>query len=189
MTALFGGAFDPPHNGHVALARAARERFPSEPLVVLVNEDPGHKRTEAPAEVRLQLAHAAFPDLTVEPDPYRYTVELLKAGRWPDPLFVIGADEFVDFPTWKRPNDVLGLAPLAVATRPGYPRERLDGVLAGLEHPDRVSFFAIESLRISSRELRELVRGGRPIDAFVPQAVARLISELGLYREASEAPR
>ena len=53
--ALFGGAFDPPHNGHVALVRAAKNRF-GLPLIVLVSEHPGHKAVDLPAEVRLELA-------------------------------------------------------------------------------------------------------------------------------------
>jgi len=70
-----------------------------------------------------------------------------------------------------------------VATRPGYPRERLDAVLERLSRPDRVLFFEIEPLPITSRDLRDRVARGEPIDAFVPPAVADLISALGLYRD------
>ena len=182
MTALLGGTFNPPHNGHVALARSAEEQFGDE-VVVLVAARPGHKHVELDADTRLELARAAFPEREVELDPYERTVDLLQAGRWDDPLFLIGADEFCDFPTWKDPEGVVARARLAVATRPGYPRERLERVLAELSQPERVHFFEIEPLPISSRDLRERIERGEPIDAYVPAAVAELIVSRGLYRK------
>lgn len=181
MTTLLGGTFNPPHDGHVALARAAEERFGDE-LVVLVAVRPGHKEVRLDADARLALARAAFPDHDVELDPYERTVDLLKSSRWNDPLFVIGADEFCDFLTWKDPEGVISRARLAVATRPGYPRERLQSVLDRLSKPERVQFFEIEPLPISSEDIRDRVARGEPIDGLVPPAVAELIDARGLYR-------
>ena len=183
MTALLGGTFNPPHNGHVALARAAERQFGDE-VIVLVAARPGHKDVELDAETRLALARAAFPENDVELDPYERTVDMLDAGRWIDPLFLIGADEFCDFLEWKDPEGVLARARLAVAMRPGYPRERLERVLAQLSHPERVQFFEIEPLPISSRELRERIARGEPVDGLVPAAVAALMRSRGLYRGA-----
>ena len=81
VTVLYGGAFDPPHLGHVALADAARERFGVELLVVLVSERPVHRSVHASADDRLALARAAFPRDDVRLDPYPRTVELLRAAR------------------------------------------------------------------------------------------------------------
>ena len=181
MTTLLGGTFNPPHNGHVALARAAEEQFGDE-VVVLVAARPGHKEVSLDAESRLELARAAFPDREVELDPHERTVDLLETGRWLDPLFLIGADEFCDFLAWKDPESVIALARLAVATRPGYPRERLQRVLESLSRPERVQFFEIEPLPISSRDLRERVARGESVEAYVPAAVADLIESLRLYR-------
>jgi nicotinate-nucleotide adenylyltransferase len=178
---LFGGAFDPPHLGHVAVARAARDRFRL-PLVVLVSERPGHKDVDLPVEVRLELARAAFPDDEVRLDPYPRTIELLRAERFDDPLFVIGADEFVDFLTWKEPHAVLELARIAVATRPGAPRDLVEDVLRLLDHPERVVFFEIEPNPAASRDVRALAAAGAPLEELVPQAVAELIRERDLYR-------
>jgi nicotinate-nucleotide adenylyltransferase len=181
VTTLLGGTFNPPHNGHVALARAAEQRF-GEEVVVLVSARPGHKDVELDAQTRLDLARAAFPHREVELDPHERTVDTLAAGRWRDPLFVIGADEFHDFLTWKDPEGVLARARLAVATRPGYPHERLQSVLDRLSRPQRVQLFEIEPLPISSEDIRERVANGEPIDGLVPPAVAELIGARGLYR-------
>jgi nicotinate-nucleotide adenylyltransferase len=184
VTGLLGGTFNPPHNGHLALARAAQEHFDLDGLAVLVAERPGHKEVQLDAETRLKLAQAAFPDYTVEPDPHERTVDMLRASRWSEPLFLIGADQFVEFLTWKEPEGVLALSRIGVATRPGYPRERLDAVLQRLSQPDRVELFEIEPVPISSREIRDRVSRGESIDGLVPPAVAELIQSLGLYRDS-----
>jgi nicotinate-nucleotide adenylyltransferase len=179
---LFGGAFDPPHVGHVAVARAAKEELGIPRLVVLVAEHPGHKKVQEPAETRLELARAAFPDDEVRLDPHARTVDLLRAERFDDPVFVIGADQFAGFLSWQEPDAVLELTRVAVATRPGFPRERLEPVLGELEHPDRVLFFEIEPNPAASRDVRAVAAAGEPLDGLVPPEVARLIQEHGLYR-------
>ena len=185
MTILFGGAFDPPHMGHAALARAAKEQFQPERLVVLVSENPGHKDVHLPPGTRLELARAAFPDDEVRLDPHPRTVDLLRAEPFDDPVFVVGADQFADFLSWKEPDTVLEHSRLAVATRPGYPRERLDAVLEELDQPERVIFFEIEPNPASSREIRELAAAGAPLTGLVPDGVDELIKARGLYvREA-----
>ena len=179
---LYGGAFDPPHLGHVAVADAARARFGVERLVVLVAERPGHRDVHGTIEERLELARAAFPVDDVRLDPYPRTVELLRAERFEEPVFVVGADQFCDFPTWTEPDEVLARTRLAVATRPGFPRERLERVLAGVARPERVLFFEIEPNPNASRDVRARAAAGEPLDGLVPPAVAALIEERRLYR-------
>ncbi len=182
MTGLFGGRFDPPHLGHVALLRGAERRFSFDRLVILVVARPGHKEVSTPAETRLALARTAFPGYEVELDLHPRTVDLLREGRYPDPLFLVGADEFVSFLEWKEPEAVLELARLGVATRPGYPKEQLQRVLAQVSRPERVVFFEIEPVEVSSSEVRRRVAAGEPIEGLVPEAVAREIARLQLYR-------
>jgi nicotinate-nucleotide adenylyltransferase len=179
--ALFGGVFDPPHAGHVALARAAKERFTPQRFIVFVAERPGHKEVVTPADVRLELARAAFPDDEVRLDPHERTIDLLRAESFDDPIFVIGADEFCEFLSWKEPDSVLERARLAVATRPGFPRERLDAVLEELDQPERVMFFEIEPNPSASRDIRDLAAAGAPLVGLVPDEVDALIRERGLY--------
>jgi nicotinate-nucleotide adenylyltransferase len=187
LIGLLGGAFDPPHNGHVALAATAKRQFGFEEFVVLVSARPGHKDVVLDAATRLELVRAAFPDDEVELDGHARTVDMLRAGRWRDPLFLVGADEFCDFLTWKDPEGVLALARLGVATRPGYPRDRLDSVLDRLAHPERVLFFELEPLSVASSDVRARVARGEPIDELVPARVGELIRKHGLYRRYTAA--
>ena len=180
MTGLYGGAFDPPHVGHVALAAGAKRAFGLQRLIVLVSERPGHKGTHAPAEARLELARIAFPDDEVRLDPYPRTIDLLRAEHFEGPLFVVGADEFCHFLSWKEPDAILDLAELGVGTRPGFSRERLESVLARLQRPERVRLFEIEPNSASSTA----IRAGDPIDELVPPDVAALIRQRRLYTEA-----
>lgn len=179
---LYGGAFDPPHLGHVAVADAAREHFGVDRLVILVSEHPGHRRVHASAEDRLALARAAFPRDDVRLDPHPRTVELLRAESFVDPTFVVGADQFRHFLDWTEPEEVLERARLAVATRPGFAPEELDAVLSQLSRPGRVLFFEIEPNPVASTDVRALAAAGEPLAGLVPAAAERLIEERGLYR-------
>jgi nicotinate-nucleotide adenylyltransferase len=182
MIGLFGGSFDPPHRGHVELARRAKEELGLEPLVVLVSARPGHKRVKTPADVRLRLAQAAFPNDAVVLDEHARTIDTLRAHpEWRDAVFLIGADEFCDFLSWKEPDEILRLVRLAVATRPGFPRTRLDPVLAGLQHPERVAFYEIEPMPFASRDLRARLEAGEDVTADLTPAVAQMVARERLY--------
>jgi nicotinate-nucleotide adenylyltransferase len=183
-TGLFGGSFNPPHNGHLALLDAAKEALGLERLVVLVTVRPAYKHVDEDAEIRLELAHAAFPACTIEREESTTDVTVREAERrYGDVVFLIGADQFLDFPvTWHDPAAVLEHARLGVATRPGYPREQLEQALAQVSRPERVLFFDIREVPVSSSEIRDRVAAGEPIDALVPPAVADVVRARGLYR-------
>jgi nicotinate-nucleotide adenylyltransferase len=188
VTGILGGAFDPPHVGHVALAREAIEHFGLERLLVLVVDDPGHKRTVAPAETRLELARIAFEDVPgaeVELDRHARTVDSLEQRRPPkDAVFVIGSDELADFPDWKRPERVLELVRLGVAMRPGVPERQLEDVRARFPAPGRIEYFAMEPVAVSSTAIRDRLARGESIEGLVPARVADRIARLGLYANA-----
>jgi len=178
---LFGGAFNPPHEGHLELARRALEEFDLDRLDVLVSGDPAHKDVDCPVDVRVALAKLAFADLprtSVEADPFRYTIDRLRAEPPPDDaIFLMGADQYRDFSTWKEPDAVLDRIELGVATRAGVEQPPL---LPG--HEGRVRFFAIDSPPIASSDLRDRARRGEPLDGLVPGPVAAEIARRGLYR-------
>ena len=174
LIGVFGGRFDPPHLGHLALARAAVEHFGIDDLHVSVIADAAHKGSEATAADRLELARLTFAGLgaTVQLEEHRYTVDALEASGYDDPIFLIGADELAALPTWKEPERVLELARLGVAARPGS------------EPPvtsPRVEVFELEPHPISSSELRRRAREGESLDGLVVPAVAEYIAARGLY--------
>jgi nicotinate-nucleotide adenylyltransferase len=184
-TGILGGAFDPPHDGHIALALGGMAHFDLELLEVRVVARPGHKDVVSPAAVRLaltRLAFADFPGVQTSIDSYGRTVDSLSALALDDPVFLIGADEFADFLSWKDPERVLELARLGVGARPGTSRERIDEVLGRLSRPERVELFAIESHDLASSDLRRLVAARQPLDGLVPETVADAIARFGLYR-------
>jgi nicotinate-nucleotide adenylyltransferase len=177
MTGLFGGMFDPPHNGHVAVVAGAARAFSFSRMLILVVAEPGHRSVRTPVDVRRALAQCAFPDYAVETDEHPRTIDMLRARRLDDPVLVIGADELAAFPGWKSPGEVLELARLAVAVRPGFP------IATDVVPPDRLLTFEIEPQAVSSTEIRRRVAAGEPVDALVPPAVASEIERLGLYRD------
>jgi nicotinate-nucleotide adenylyltransferase len=191
---IFGGAFDPPHVGHVALLQNATGHFGLDRILVVPTGHPPHKDAHSPAEVRFRLAQLAFErlpgvelwDRELNAKGPSYTIGTVRAAaeRFPgeELVVLVGADQLAHFLDWREPDAILELARLGVATRPGYPPETLEPVLARLTRRERVEIFRIPSYPLASRALRtRLVRGDR-LDGVVPRAVAAEIERLGLYR-------
>jgi nicotinate-nucleotide adenylyltransferase len=165
---ILGGRFDPPHNGHVALAKAALEQLPIDRLVVLVAERPAHRATIAGADERLLMARAAFDGLgDVKLDPHPYTVDAVRGGRFGEAYFIVGRDQAAEFDAWREPEEILRWVRLAVGSRSGY---------------EGATTFEFDSPNISGSDVRERVARGEPIDDLVPPEVARIIGERRLYR-------
>jgi nicotinate-nucleotide adenylyltransferase len=181
---ILGGTFDPPHNGHLALAREALDQLSVDELVVLLAARPGHRSCAEDADTRLRLAEAAFGELPrtrVQRDEHPYTVDAVNGGRFGDAVFIVGADEGAAFPSWKDPEGILRWVTLAVGTRSGYPPPDLE------RYGDRVISFGLDSPPVSSSAVRERVRTGASIDELVPPRVAELIAKLELYRAGGSA--
>ena len=179
MIGILGGTFDPPHDGHLALARAALDQLALDELVVLLVAKPGHRSCAEAADTRERLAEAAFADVPrarVVRDEHPYTVDAVRGGRFGDAVFIVGADEGAAFPSWKSPDEILRWVKLAVGTRSGYPPPDLE------RYGDRVVPFELASPPISSSDVRARIAAGDPLDGLVPPRVGELIEELGLYR-------
>jgi nicotinate-nucleotide adenylyltransferase len=178
---ILGGTFDPPHNGHLALADGARDELGLDEIVFLLAANPGHRTCAADADTREELARAAFsgvPGSRLERDEHPFTVDTVRGGRFGDAVFLVGADEGAAFPTWREPDEILRWIKLGVGSRSGYEPPELE------RYGDRVLPFRFASPPISSTMIRELIARGEPIDGYVPPAVAVLIAEKKLYRFA-----
>jgi nicotinate-nucleotide adenylyltransferase len=119
-----------------------------------------------------------------------YTVDLLRSLGGADELtFIVGADMADSLPAWREPERVLELARIGVAERAGVPRADITERLAGLAGAaERVRFFDMPRLDVSSSLIRRHVAAGRPVRYLVPDAVAAYIERERLYRPAPAYP-
>jgi nicotinate-nucleotide adenylyltransferase len=184
---VFGGTFDPVHAGHVVVAAETRAQLALDRVLLVVAGDPWQKRGRvvAPAADRLALASAAVDELDgvetsaieIERGEASVTADTLEALAAPDrELFlVLGADAVANMPTWRRLDETRHLATVVVVERAGDVHSEPPG-------PGwRVERVSIPRLDISSTDLRDRLREGRPIDGLVPAEVVREIHRRGLY--------
>jgi nicotinate-nucleotide adenylyltransferase len=115
-----------------------------------------------------------------------YTVDTLRGLRDARPddelVWLLGADQAAALPEWREPQEVLRLAQVGVAGRDGVGEETVRDAVSPLAGADRVTFFDMPSIDISSTTVRDRVAAGRPFRFLVPERVADRIEELGLYR-------
>lgn len=197
---VLGGAFNPPHIGHLLLAQEAVETLALDEMILIPTGVAPHKRIDpepGPA-VRLQMTRLAVsgePAMDVsalevdrEGPSYAFrTLELLADERPGSELtFVMGADVAAGLAGWRRPERVVELARIAVAERPGSDPSAADEVLADLG-ADVAAPIAMPPVGISSSLVRARVAAGRPIRWMVPDSVAALIAERGLYGAPASA--
>ena len=199
---LLGGTFNPPHIGHLVCAQEALLAFGLERVLLVPAGVPPHKRVEDDPgpEQRVAMCEAAVAGderfavsrADVDRDGPAYTVELLRALRAASPgdelHFIVGSDMAHSLPTWREPEEVLSLARLAVAEREGVAREDIAGRLAGLRGAaERVAFFAMPRIDVSSSLIRRRVAARLPVRYLVPDAVADHIGRHGLYAAYPDA--
>jgi nicotinate-nucleotide adenylyltransferase len=182
-------------------ARAALEQLGLDRVALVPVAAPPHKPLpdDPGPEVRLELCRRAaagderleVSDIEVRRGGPSYTVATLEeihAERPEDELtFIAGGDMAASLPEWREPERVLELARFAVAEREGAEREEIERRTAGLAGRERILFFDMPRLDVSSSEVRARVAAGRPIDDLVSPAVKAYIDELGLYRTAVTA--
>jgi nicotinate-nucleotide adenylyltransferase len=197
---VLGGTFNPPHVGHLVCAQEAIVGLGLDGVVLVPVGIPPHKEAEADpgVEHRVALCEAAaaaderlsVSRVDADREGRSYSVDTLRAlhERAPehDLTFIVGGDMAHSFPEWREPESILELAELGVAERDGIRRadivERLSGLRGAQE---RVRFFDMPRLDISSSLLRRRVAAGRPVRYLVPDAVAGYIESAGLYRHES----
>ncbi len=197
--AVFGGTFDPPHNGHLALCLFARELLAIDRIVISVSNNPlkqtrgasdSHRKHMAEllaAEINLTGTTCEVSGWELEKRQPSYTVDLLhyinnlypKAGI----TLLLGEDSFREFPLWKEHEKLCSLCRIAVFRRMTNEKEYLTAATdEWKDRPENLTFIDF-SYPVSSTEIRELAAEGRSIANLVPPSVRRYITEQGLYRK------
>ncbi|MFN2544055.1 MAG: nicotinate-nucleotide adenylyltransferase [Actinomycetota bacterium] len=191
---VMGGTFDPIHHGHLLTAEEALQQFRLDEVVFIPTGQPWMKEdreVSAPEDRYLMavIATASNPSfsvsrLEIEREGPTYTVDTLRELRSArgdvELYFVTGADAMLEILQWKDPEEALEEAHFIAATRPGFDLAAFE---QGAPTSDpRVTVMAIPALAISSTDIRERVRDGRPIRYLVPEGVQTYIEKASLYR-------
>ncbi len=191
---VLGGAFDPPHAGHVALARAAVSELQLDELRVVPTGQAWHKaRALSPARHRLAMVRLAFADLqrvvidareTQRAGP-SYTVQTLRelTALWPgaDLFLILGEDQARALPSWMAWQEVLQLAIICVAERDAGAGAKPIFV-PQKSYESRFRSLPMPAMRVSATELRARIADHRSLSPLVFDAVARYIDDHHLYQ-------
>lgn len=186
-TALFGGTYNPLHNGHLAIAQSVLEQGLADEVWLLVTPCNPWKAGQELLDDRIRYEMVAdavkdIPGICASdfefslPKP-SYTANTLRrlSADYPDREFIltIGADNWVKFHNWREADFISGNYRIIVYPRTGYNTDNI---------PDGVSLLNCPLVDISSTEIRQRVIDGQPIDHLVPQAVASFIQQNNLYK-------
>lgn len=191
---IFGGAFDPIHNGHLLLAEQCREQCQLDEVWFVPTKIPPHKEADslspdADRVEMLKLATAGRPEFVVSEIELNraevsWTVDTLRQLRDERPddelFFLIGADSLRDFPTWKEPEAIAELASVIAVNRG---EASLDELTSGLtpELSASVRLVTMPGISISATDLRSRVSARKSIRYLVPRAVEEFILAQKLY--------
>ena len=198
---ILGGAFNPPHIGHLVCAQEAVLQLELERLLFVPMGQAPHRDIEQDpgADARAEMCELAVEDderfevsrVEVDREGPSYTSETLRAlhdAGGEDELFlVLGGDQAVALPKWHEPEEVLRLATVAVVPRTGFHREAMAVKIASLKGAARVRFFDMPRIDVSSSLVRHRVAEGKPIRHLVPDKVIGYIEDNGLYGASKPA--
>ncbi len=179
---ILGGTFDPVHNAHLAMARAALDALKLDKVLFIPTGTPKYRNpATASGDDRvamLRLALSANPKyevdtLELQPGATGYTVDTLQALRSElkdaELYLLMGADQYEKLGSWHRPQELAGLAKVAVFARPG------------IELKEKAKLIPMQPLPISASEIRARARRGEDLSTLVPPAVANYIARHRLY--------
>jgi nicotinate-nucleotide adenylyltransferase len=197
---LLGGTFNPPHLAHLVCAQEALLQLGLDRVLLVPVAVAPHKAIEADpgVEHRVAMCEAAVAGddrlgvsrADADREGPSYTVDLLRALSGDDELtFIVGGDMAFSLPAWRDPEGVLALAGIGVAEREGVRRADISERLADLAGAaERVRFFDMPRIYISSSLIRRRAGAGLPVRYLVPDAVASYIEHERLYRQAPAYP-
>ncbi|NTU96899.1 MAG: nicotinate (nicotinamide) nucleotide adenylyltransferase [Chlorobiaceae bacterium] len=191
---VYGGSFDPPHNGHLALCLIARELLKLDRIIISVSNNPlkpgrdgqdSHRKHMAEllaAEINLTGNSSEVCSWELEKRKPSYTVDFLLYIRTIYPgagiTLLLGEDSYSELHLWKDPARLITLCDIAV-----FRRAISDKTDRSAENPvpEGTVRFIDFSMTVSSSEIRALVARKEPIDSMVPASIMRYIGNTGLY--------
>lgn len=185
---ILGGTFNPIHIGHLILAEEAREKLGLERIIFVPAYLPPHKDNADIADVRhryqmLNLAikknnYFSVSDIEIKRDGRSYTIDTIKEFKsvYPDDdlYFIIGSDLLKYLAEWKDLNEIIKMVKFIVATRPGYPLEKI---------PNYIATIPIRAVDISGFEIRKAIKEDKSFRYLVPEVVYKYIIKNKLYKE------
>jgi nicotinate-nucleotide adenylyltransferase len=192
---ILGGAFNPPHTGHLVCAQEAFVQLELDRvLFVPVGQAPHRELAGDPgAEARLEMVELAIGDderfaasrVELDREGPSYTSDTLRGlteAAPDDELFLIlGGDQAATLATWHEPDQVLSLATVAVVERSNWSRNAIGIKVGWLKGMERVRYLDMPLMQISSSSIRRRIAEGRPVRYLVPDKVASYIESNGLY--------
>jgi nicotinate-nucleotide adenylyltransferase len=192
--ALFGGSFDPPHLGHMAIAKACREQLELDEVIWVPNaRNPMRRRAKVGATERLQMCQImtdqvvgmAVSDIEVSRSGPSYTLDTVEEFLMVQPgqiWIIMGADSLGTFLEWKEPYKLARLARLAVCVRPGTDLDRLlDNLPEDIY--DQVDQVEVHPNRASSTAIRDDIARGLSPELMLDARVWDYIKKKGLYND------
>jgi len=191
---VFGGSFDPIHNGHLAAAQDVLESLELSRVLFMPTGVPPHKQSDGqtPAGLRLRMVRAGVErdqrfevsDLELRRNGPSYTVQTLRELREQRPEselhLIMGADQWASFGGWKDPGEIARIARIVVMTREGEGSGTLETGFSGGEEPP-LTEVSVTRFDLSSTLIRERIGEGRSIRYLVPDEVRRIIEAAKLY--------
>lgn len=194
-TGIFGGAFNPVHNGHVNLAREAIEQLKLRKLLIIPTYESPHKATKLlPFDTRMEMCRLAFEgisdkcevtvsDIERQMGGVSYTINTIRelAGQCPEAQFylLIGGDMLFSFREWYKYESILKESKVCAVARGG---DNFTDMLEFAAEMGRVKVLPTNVVDVSSTEIRGKLAAGKDISELVPQNVAEYIAANDLYR-------
>lgn len=194
---IMGGTFDPIHEGHLALARAAYEELNLDTVLFIPSKNPPHKENskvtdEQDRSMMVQLALQdepafSYSDIEMKRDGMTYTADTLHllTGQYPGArlYFIVGADSLLYLDKWMKPEQIFSLAVVVAAVRDNAGRKVLEEKKKELlaKFGGEIVLLSLKRVDISSTDIRKDVKGHRKIGTRVPPLVEGYIHDKGLY--------
>ncbi|MDP4178983.1 MAG: nicotinate-nucleotide adenylyltransferase [Bacillota bacterium] len=197
--AIFGGTFDPIHNGHINIAKKALQLLKLDNVVFMPSGNPPHKIKSniTDGKIRYELIKAGIQNekffevssYEISKEGYSYTYQTMKYFKdlEPDTLwyFLLGADSLIDIDNWKRVDKIIESSIIVVLNRPGY---RVNEVLKAKEKVENtygkeVIYLKTGEVDVSATKIRSLISENKDVSEYIPKAVIEKIKEFNLYKQ------